>query len=56
MTLRIERTIARVSLTRVAHAIGVSVGQLSRIETGERYASPELVERIRAAIAAERAA
>jgi transcriptional regulator with XRE-family HTH domain len=57
MTLRIERTLARVSLTHVARAVGISVGHLSRIESGERTASPDLIERIRVAVrAAERAA
>lgn len=50
--LKVERTLARVSLTRVAEAVGVSIGQLSRIEKGERTASPELVERIRVAVRA----
>ena len=56
--LKVERTIARVSLTRIAVAVGVSIGQLSRIEKGERTASAELVKRIRVAIraAAERVA
>lgn len=54
MTLRIERTRARLSLTHVARAIGVSVGHLSRMETGERSLDPEMVERIRVAIRSAR--
>lgn len=50
--LKLERVIAGVSLTRVARAVGVSIGQLSRIESGERTASPELIERIRIAVRA----
>lgn len=50
--LKIERVAAGVSLTRVAIAVGVSIGQLSRIESGQRTASPELIERIRAAVQA----
>ena len=50
--LKVERVAAGVSLTRVAVAIGVSIGQLSRIEKGERNASPELIERIRVAVRA----
>jgi transcriptional regulator with XRE-family HTH domain len=50
--LKVERTIAGVTLTRIATAVGVSIGQLSRIESGERTASAELVERIRVAIRA----
>jgi transcriptional regulator with XRE-family HTH domain len=57
MMLKIERTLARITTTHVARAVGISVGHLSRIESGERTASPEMVERIRVAIrAAERAA
>jgi transcriptional regulator with XRE-family HTH domain len=48
--LRIERVAARVSLTHVARAVGVSIGQLSRIESGDRTASVELIERIRVAV------
>jgi transcriptional regulator with XRE-family HTH domain len=56
--LKVERTIAGVSLTTIAKAVGVSIGQLSRIEKGERTASPELVDRIRDVVqaAAESAA
>ena len=50
--MKVERTIAGVTLTRIATAVGVSIGQLSRIESGERTASAELVERIRVAIRA----
>lgn len=50
--LKVERTLAGVSLTRVAHAIDISIGHLSRIESGERTASPEQIERIRVAIRA----
>lgn len=57
MTLKIERIRARVSLTHVARSVGVSLGHMSRIESGQRTASPELIERIRVAIrAADRAA
>ena len=50
--LKLERTVAGVSLTRVANAVGVSIGQLSRIESGQRTASAELIERIRVAVRA----
>ncbi len=50
--LKVERVAAGVSLTRVAAAVGVSIGQLSRIEKGERTATPELIERIRVAVRA----
>jgi len=50
--LKVERVAADVSLTRVARAVGVSIGHLSRIEKGERTPSAELVERIRTAIRA----
>lgn len=50
--LKVERVAAGVPLGRVATAIGISAGHLSRIEKGERTASPELVERIRVAIRA----
>jgi transcriptional regulator with XRE-family HTH domain len=50
--LKVERTIAGITSTRVASAVGISIGHLSRIESGERRASPELVERIRIAIRA----
>lgn len=52
MTLKIERTLARVSLTHVARSVGISVGHLSRIESGERSATPETIERIRIAVRA----
>lgn len=48
--LKVERTVAGISLTVVALSVGISVGQLSHIEKGDRSASPELVERIRAFI------
>lgn len=50
--LKVERTVAGISLSKVAHAVGVSVGHLSRIESGDRTASDELVGRIRVAIRA----
>jgi transcriptional regulator with XRE-family HTH domain len=50
--LKVERTLARVSLTTVSRAVDVSIGQLSRIESGERTATPEMVERIRAVVQA----
>ena len=50
--LKLERVAADVSLTKVAHAVGVSIGQLSRIESGHRTASNELIDRIRVAIRA----
>ena len=50
--LKVERVAAGVSLTRVAGAVGVSIGHLSHIESGNRTASPELIERIRTAIRA----
>ena len=48
--LKVERTLAGVTTTDVAAAVQVSIGHLSRIESGERTASPELVESIREAI------
>lgn len=51
--LKVERTVAGVSLTAVALGVGISAGQLSHIEKGDRSVSAELVERIRAFIAAE---
>lgn len=56
MTLRIERTVAKASLTAIAGAVGISIGHLSRIETGDRVPSDELVTRIREAIRAKAAA
>ena len=53
--LKVERVVAGVSLSAIAQAVGVSIGHLSRIESGQRTASDELVSRIRAALA-ERAA
>ena len=50
--LKVERTVADLSLTRVATAVGISAGYLSRIESGERTASAELVAKIRVAIRA----
>ena len=50
--LKVERVAAGVSLGLVAAAIGVSAGHLSHIEAGRRVASPEMVERIRAAVRA----
>ena len=50
--LKVERVAAGVALTTVAQAVEVSIGHLSRIEKGERTASPELVERIRVAVRA----
>lgn len=50
--LKVERVAAGIPLTRVANAVGVSIGQLSRIEKGERKATPELIERIRVAVRA----
>lgn len=56
MVLKLERTAARVSLTTVARAVGVSIGHLSHIESGNRTASPDLIDRIREAIEAGRRA
>ena len=50
--LKVERVAAGVSLTRVAAAVGVSIGHLSHIEAGRRTASPDLIERIRVAVRA----
>ena len=52
MALKLERTAARVRLVRIAHAVGISAGHLSRIESGERQPSRDMVERIRIAIRA----
>jgi transcriptional regulator with XRE-family HTH domain len=48
--LKLERVAADKSSTEVAKAVGISIGHLSRIESGERTASEELVARIRIAI------
>lgn len=48
--LKLERVAASVSLTDIAVAVEISIGHLSRIESGERQASEELVKKIRAAI------
>jgi hypothetical protein len=53
--LKVERVIAGVSTTLIAAAVGISVGHLSRIEKGERTASPALVTAIRSAIASAEA-
>lgn len=50
LTLKLERVEAGVTLTSVAAAVGMSIGHLSRIEAGTRTATPELIERIRAAV------
>ncbi len=54
--LKLERTLAGASLTDIAKAVGVSIGQLSRIESGARRASDDLVQRIREAVAKAKAA
>ncbi len=54
--LKLERVAADVSLTAVAKAVGVSIGQLSRIESGQRTASAELITQIRVAVSAARKA
>ena len=56
MTLRVERTLAKVSLTVIASAVGISIGHLSRIETGDRTPTDALVKSIRDAIADHRKA
>lgn len=50
--LKVERVAAGVPLGLVASAVGISAGHLSRIESGERTGSPELIERIRIAVRA----
>lgn len=50
--LKVERVAAGVSSTRIAQAVGISIGHLSHIEAGRRVASPDLIERIRTAIRA----
>lgn len=50
--LKLERVAAEVSVTAIAEAVGISIGHLSRIESGERQASDELIAKIRAAISA----
>ena len=52
LALKVERVTAKVSQTRIAQAVGISLGHLSRIESGERVASPELIREIRVAIRA----
>jgi transcriptional regulator with XRE-family HTH domain len=49
--LKVERTVAGLGLGTVAALVGISAGYLSHLEKGDRPASPEMVERIRAAIA-----
>lgn len=46
-SLRLDRVAAGVSLTALAHALGLSVGHLSNIEAGKRKASADLIARIR---------
>lgn len=48
--LKLERVAANVSLTHLSKKLGISIGQLSRIESGHRTASDELIERIRTAV------
>ncbi len=50
MALRVERVTAKATTTAVAVAVGISIGHLSRIESGDRTASDDLVKRIRDAI------
>lgn len=49
--LKVERVAAGASSTEIASAVEISIGHLSRIESGERTASDELVAKIRKAIA-----
>lgn len=56
MQLRVERVTAKLTVTDVADAVDISIGHLSRIETGDRTASDEQVSQIRAAIALLKAA
>lgn len=48
--LKLERVAAGVTSTMVARAVGISIGHLSRIESGQRTATPEMIGRIRTAI------
>lgn len=48
--LKVERVAAGASSTAIAKAVDISIGHLSRIESGERTASDELVAKIRGAI------
>lgn len=56
MQLRVERVTAKLTVTDVADAVAISIGHLSRIETGDRTASDDVVAQIRAAIAGLKAA
>lgn len=50
--LRVERTLAGLTATRVAAAVGIHLSRLSRIESGHVVPTAEEVERIRIAIRA----
>lgn len=45
--LKLARVAADLSSTEVARSVGISIGHLSRIESGQRKASDELVAAIR---------
>jgi transcriptional regulator with XRE-family HTH domain len=54
--LKLARVAADLTSTEVAKAVDISIGHLSRIEKGERTASPDLIERIEAVIERGKAA
>lgn len=51
-TLRMMRNTHGVNLRDMAALVGISAGHLSRVESGQRPASPGLVDRICDALAA----
>jgi transcriptional regulator with XRE-family HTH domain len=54
--LKLARVAADLTSTEVAKAVDISIGHLSRIEKGERTASPDLIARIEAVIDGGKAA
>lgn len=49
--MRMMREAHSIRLTHLAKQVGISASHLSRVESGERAASPELTDRICKAIA-----
>jgi plasmid maintenance system antidote protein VapI len=56
MALKLERIEARITLTDMAAALGISAGHLSHIEAGRRTASDDLVVRYRLVVHGRRLA
>jgi transcriptional regulator with XRE-family HTH domain len=50
-TLRMMREAHQVGLRELAGLVGISPSHLSRVESGERAASPDLMDRICTAVA-----